>query len=348
MKTLSKLFLVSILPLLASCSPSPPELSWEAVDAGIESSLRGLSAPDDRVAWVSGTGGAYAFTRDVGFTWENGSVPGADSLDFRDVEAFPDGTAYLMSAGEAGLSRIFKTTDWGRTWTLQHTNQEEAGFFNGMAFWDAQNGAVVGDPVDGSLFLLVTHDGGESCTRLRGAGVPEVMEGEYGFAASGTNIAAFGDQGLAVASGGQVARVFRSLDRGKTWTVVPSPLAAGNASSGIFSIAFAGGGRALIAGGDYEDPEETAGTLAYSEDAGASWTLAPEPHAIGFRSGAAWRGGATLPMWVVVGTSGSSFSTDGGRSWTTFDLDPFNAVAFGGSVGWAAGPEGYVARLVVR
>jgi photosystem II stability/assembly factor-like uncharacterized protein len=300
------------------------------------------------VVWVSGTGGRYAFTRDGGATWEAGVVPGADSLDFRDVEAFPDGSAYLMSAGGGTRSRLFKTTNWGRTWSLQHVNELEAGFFNGMAFWDASNGAVVGDPVDGKLFLLITDDGGDRWDRLQGEGVPDVMEGEYGFAASGTNIAAFGEQGLAVVSGGPVARVFRSPDRGRTWTVVDSPLAAGNASSGIFSIAFGDGDQALIAGGDYQDSERATGTLAYSEDAGFSWTLAPEPHGVGFRSGAAWCESPGRPMSVAVGTSGSSVSTDGGRSWTTFDRTPFNAVAFAGPVGWAAGPDGRVARLIVR
>ena len=83
-------------------------------------------------------------------------------------------------------------------------------------------------------------------------------------------------------------------------------------------------------------------------DGGLSWTSVEGTPGVGFRSAVAWRDDAELPIWVAVGTSGSSFSMDDGLSWTTFDLEPFNAVAFGGSRGWAAGPQGMVARLLIQ
>ena len=46
----------------------------------------------------------------------------AASLDFRDVEAFDAKTAYLLSIGSGAASRIYKTTDGGRTWTAQFTS----------------------------------------------------------------------------------------------------------------------------------------------------------------------------------------------------------------------------------
>jgi photosystem II stability/assembly factor-like uncharacterized protein len=47
-------------------------------------------------------------------TWTIGKVPGAEKLDFRDVEAFDANTAYLLSIGEGETSRIYKTTDGGK------------------------------------------------------------------------------------------------------------------------------------------------------------------------------------------------------------------------------------------
>lgn len=354
MKRLSAPLLVPVLlaflviSYTVGCSDQPLSVSWEPVEVNSRSSLRGLSAVDAQTAWISGTGGGFAYTRDGGVSWVVGTVTGADSLDFRDVEAFPNGTAYLMCAGSGPLSRIYKTTDWGESWSLQYTNPLESGFFNGMAFWDRENGMVVGDPVDETLFLLVTTDGGKSWERLKGGQIPEVLEGEYGFAASGTNITTFGDGGLAIASGGPVARVFRTPDRGSRWDALDTPMAAGNSSSGIFSIAFRDINTAIVVGGDYQNPDETAGTVALSTDGGMTWTSAPRPHGVGFRSGVAWREDPLRPMWVAVGTSGSSYSLDGGRSWVTFDGEAYNAVAFAGSVGWAAGPDGRVSRLSVK
>ena len=75
--------------------------------------------------------------------------------------------------------------------------------------------------------------------------------------------------------------------------------------------------------------------------------MPPEPHGVGFRSGVAWREDPEFAMWVAVGTSGSDFSLDGGRTWRRFDDGAFNAVDMAGSTGWAAGPDGRVAKLVV-
>lgn len=334
--------------LLVGCSGQSPSLSWEYVETGTQASLRGLSVVNPQSVWISGSGGAVAHTGDGGASWRVRTVPDSDGLDFRDVEAFPDGTVFLMSAGSGSLSRIYKSVDSGESWALQHINPLEAGFFNGMAFWDQRNGVVVGDPVDGGLFLLTTSDGGETWKRLSGPQIPRVQEGEFGFAASGTNIATFGDTGLAVVSGGPVARVFRSIDRGESWEVSSTPMASGNASSGIFSIAFRDPNTAIAVGGDYQSPDLVAGTIAGSIDGGLTWALAPEPHEIGFRSCVAFRHDPRQPMWLAVGTPGSSFSLDGGLSWVTFDSKPFNAVAFGGSAGWAAGPGGMVAKLRVE
>jgi hypothetical protein len=69
--------------------------------------FRGLCAVSAKVAWVSGTKGTYGRTTDAGKTWSVGAVPGAEKLDFRDVEAFGESTAYLLSAGPGEDSRIY-------------------------------------------------------------------------------------------------------------------------------------------------------------------------------------------------------------------------------------------------
>ena len=98
--------------------------------------------------------------------WSVGIVHGAEKLDFRDVEAFGESTAYLLSAGPGEDSRIYKTTDGGKTWALQFTNSEPAAFFNAIAFWDDKSGIALSDPVKGRFLLIVTDDGGKNWKRL--------------------------------------------------------------------------------------------------------------------------------------------------------------------------------------
>ena len=63
--------------------------------------------------------------------------PDADRLDFRDVDAVSETTAYILSIGAGPASRIYKTTDAGAHWALQFTNDDPKAFFDAMAFWDA-------------------------------------------------------------------------------------------------------------------------------------------------------------------------------------------------------------------
>jgi len=59
--------------------------------------------------------GTYLQTVDGGSTWQARKVPGAEGLDFRDVQALDARTAYLLSSGTGEKARIYKTIDGGAT-----------------------------------------------------------------------------------------------------------------------------------------------------------------------------------------------------------------------------------------
>ena len=237
-----------------------------------EESLRGISVVSPTMAWASGTHGTYLRTTDRGSSWEVGKVPGAEALDFRDVQAFSSDLAYLLAAGPGEQSRIYKTTDAGKNWTLQFTNREPKGFFDCMAFWDDDHGIAVGDPVDGK-FQLIKTDNGKDWKAIPAAKLPAAVEGEGAYAASGTCIAVQGKQNVWFVTGGSAARVFRSQDAGESWSVAETPIVHGPASAGIFSVAFRDGKHGVIAGGDYKEPNKEDHSLAFTNDGGKTWQL---------------------------------------------------------------------------
>ena len=81
------------------------------------------------------------------------------------------------------------------------------------------------------------------------------------------------DPNIWFATGGKVARVFHSPDRGKTWQVFDTPIIHGPDSAGIFSIAFRDAQHGVIAGGDYKHPRDDGPNLAFTNDGGQTWTL---------------------------------------------------------------------------
>lgn len=331
-------FLIGFWCLLGF-SASIHAAGWAPQAVKTDADFRGLSVVDAKVVWASGTKGTFVRTTDGGQTWSVGTVPEAEKLDFRDVEAFSDMTAYLLAAGPGGDSRIYKTADGGQTWTMQFKNHDPDAFYDAFAFWDKDHGIALSDPVKGRFPTIVTDDGGATWKRLPEADLPVALPGEGAFAASGSCLVARGKSDAWFATGGtRTARVFRSTDRGRTWSAAETPVTAGVESAGIFSIAFRDATHGLTVGGDYRKPNDAGANAAMTSDGGKTWTACDK---LPYQSGAAW----AKDRWVTVGTAGSYYSLDDGKSWKFFDKESYNAVAFTAEgAGWAVGPKGRIAR----
>ena len=127
--------------------------------SGTTNRLQAISPVNARVVWASGLGGTYVLTTDGGATWQARVVPGAESLQFRDVQGVSARVAYLLAAGPGTASRIYKTEDGGATWSLQFQNEDPNGFYDCFAFWNAKRGITMADAVDGRFPVIKTIDG---------------------------------------------------------------------------------------------------------------------------------------------------------------------------------------------
>lgn len=316
--------------------------SWQAVPSGTGAELRGLSVVSDKVAWASGAKGTVLRSVD-GKHWQALQVPDADKIDFRDIQAFDADTAIVMGAGPGAASRIYRTLDGGASWRLVVTNAVAEGFWDAMAFWDKDNGILFGDPVKGSFQVYTTSDGGNSWQEVASKGI-EAMPNEGAFAASGTCLTVAGSSDAWIATGGSAtSRVFHSADRGKTWRAASTPVPAGAAARGVFSVAFLNPKEGFAAGGDYKETRMAGTNGAWTVDGGASWTPVQVAPA-GYLSVVAPVPGAPRAL-VAAGLAGSGYSLDAGRSWVELDRTPINTVGFAGpGQGWAVGPKGLLMK----
>ncbi len=342
---------------------------WTKQTIDTKASFRGLSVVSEKIIWASGTGGTVIRTIDGGKNWQVLKVPEADKLDFRDIEAFDENTAYILSIGDGENSRIYKTIDGGKTWKLQFKNTNPKAFFDALAFWDKNNGMAMSDPVNGAFLLIKTEDGenwnlDETPTvtndsddltddfermgsLIEGGRVfefPFASEGEAAFAASGTCLITQGENTIFIVSGGADARVFGSYNRGGTWGIANTSFVKGTAGSGIFSIAMYDSKRGVIVGGNYEKPNDITDNLAWTTDGGRTWNLSKGLN--GYRSGVAYIDKKTI---IAVGSSGSDLSNDGGKTWKNLDKENYNAVqAKGKKAIWAVGAGGLVSKFVMK
>lgn len=313
--------------------------NWSIHETGVEARLRGISAVSDRVVWASGARGTVLRTIDGGTTWKTLPVPGAEQLDFRDVDAFDENTACILSIGNGEQSRIYRTSDGGATWTLQLANTDPDVFLDAMAFWSPERGLAFSDSVNGQLVIFSTADG-KKWTRIPASALPPAVAGEGAYAASGTNVAMIGRTHAWI--GTSRSRVLRTTDGGRTWAVAPTPIPTGEAS-GIFSIAFRDTRHGVIVGGDYQKTTDAIDNAAVTTDGGLTWTLAKG--LTGFRSVVTHRPGTTT--WYAAGPTGVDVSTNDGRSWIGLAEHGFHTFAFArsGRIAWGAGDRGRIASF---
>ncbi len=256
-------------------------------------------------------------------------------IEFRSLAQTPAHVFIFKIGNPALLYKISKTT---LDEQLVYSEKNSGVFYDAMQFWNDREGIAIGDPTDGCLSMIVTRDGGHTWQKIGCDVLPATIEGEAAFAASNTNIAIQGDHTWVV-SGGKKARVFYSPDKGRTWTATDTPMVQGGSMTGIFTVDFYDRQTGVIAGGDYENPQNNSANKAITHDGGKTWKLIGENSGFGYASCIRFvpqSGGVKL---LCVGATGIHLSSDGGGTWrklsddkdlyTIWFIDPVTAIAAG-------------------
>ena len=201
----------------------------QLVNNGTKTSIRGLSVVNDNTVWVSGSGGMVGKSIDAGKTWSFITVPGFEKKEFRDIEAFDDMTAVVMSIDTPAY--ILRTIDGGQKWDVVFKDTSTGMFLDAMEFWNVQSGIVIGDPINGKFFIARTFDGGKNWQKIPEANKPISIVGEACFASSGTNIRRLNKQEAVFVSGGLSSNIFIRDKK------IKLPIIQGQESTGANSIA---------------------------------------------------------------------------------------------------------------
>ena len=311
-------------------------------------SFRGIFAVDKNTVWVSGSKGSVYVTYDEAKSWQREEIPAGDSLDFRDIEVISPGTIILMSAGAGKNSRIYKSTDNGKTWKIVYQNPYPDGFLDSIEFWDHKNGIAIGDPLDGKFNILLTTDGGNVWKEPLKKNIPDSFHGEAQFAASGTCISVIGNREAWIGTGGTKSRILKTTDNGKSWKVFASPLLQGKSSTGIFSIHFLNRNEGIIVGGDYLKEKSSDSTSAFSHDGGKTWKLNPAG-TLPYQSSVESFKFNNQIFYISTGPVGTFYTKDL-KNWYKIGRTGFHCISISkkdNSI-WFAGSNGRIARLTIN
>lgn len=248
-------------------------LLWTKQSSAFASDFRGItniSAVDRYTVWASAHDGAsggqcmdFCRTTDGGESWEGKTIKisGYKNYSISMISAVSANEAWaavFVSINSRTLKggKILHTTDGGDSWEIQPTAafSGSKAFPNIVHFWDARNGVCIGDPNGGYFEIYTTTDGGENWSRVPSSNIPANKSDEQGVVAYYSVV---GDNIFFSTTKG---RLYRSVDRGATWTVAQTPL------KNIFILAFRNANTGVIKGGDDDK------FLAYQTfDGGSSW-----------------------------------------------------------------------------
>jgi photosystem II stability/assembly factor-like uncharacterized protein len=324
-----KLLLMCSLISVLSCIKA----QWVMQNTNFTDALHGVSSltiPSADVAWAVGYNGSgnglasepdFSVTTDGGTTWTAKKLTATgvtDGFVIANISALDGTTAFacLFDNNQTLDQGIFKTTDGGTTWTrCVGAAFSDSSWPDLVHFFNATDGVAFGDPVGGYYEIYTTNDGGNVWTRCANTGnvLNPVPATEYGLANS------FGAFENTICVGTNHGRIFRSTDKGLTWTVSTTPLTtSGVPATDIHKIAFRDASNA-IAGSIYiAGVSKPVFTYIKSADGGATWTSVTSSGAL-FGSDFCAVPGTNI--YVSTGAAfnpsnqGSSMSTDDGATW---------------------------------
>jgi photosystem II stability/assembly factor-like uncharacterized protein len=350
----------AILAFAAEHKDRQPKLTPQ--NSGTTQLLISVSPVSSRVVWAAGTGGTFVTTTDGGENWKAGVVPGAEKLQFRDVQGVSDKVAYLMSIGSNTTDfRIYKTVDGSATWTIEFQNQTTNAFYDCFAFWTPNRGIAHSDSVNGVFPDIRTADG--MTWQDISANLPPALKGEASFAASGTCVATQGERNAWIATGGStIARILATKDGGDTWNAYDTPLVS-SPTAGAITVAFRNPRHGIVGGGDLDAKDPNKAATATSDDGGKTWQFTNKPpvkgaifclsyvHGHGDVKEGDGHGDRTVVITAETApnfTSGAAaWSPDEGRTWFKLSkVSGYWAVAFANpKAGWFVGNGGKILKI---
>ena len=300
-------------------------------------SIRAIKVISKNELVFAGSKGDISRTKDGGKSWNTTFLKYKDSIipNFRSIDINNNGVFALSIGNPALLYNINSDKE-----KIVYIEKHEKAFYDSMKFFaDGEHGIAVGDPTENCPSIILTSDGGNNWTKILCTQLPKFEDGEAFFAASNTNIAII-DKTVWIASGGNKARILKSVDYGNTWQIYNTPIIQGDGPQGIYSIDFYNENHGIAIGGNYAKPNDNCSNKALTSDGGKTWIIVADNQNPNYKSCVQYVPNTNGKEIFAVGKTGITFSNDAGYTWRKVSKEPYYAIQFvDNNTAWLSGHQ---------
>ena len=289
---------------------------WTPQTSGVATTLRGISAPDNNVAWSCGAAGVVLRTVDGGTNWESkGGAPITGDL----LNIFAWDSLNAVTTSSPAATFVYRTTNGGSTWEQVFT--QDGGFIDAIWMTSATNGFMIGDPVGARWSLWKTTDGGATWDSTG------LFVAQNGTEAGWVNSLYI--NGSSIYFGTNNSRVYYSSDNGTSWTAQTMAL------TNSWGIWFNSPTRGIVGG-------STQG-LVSTTNGGTNWDALAS-----LGTGTIYAVTGYQNVWYHTRGPRLFGSNDDGATWDTVYVgtSTYRALskARNGDVAWAVGDAGTITK----
>jgi photosystem II stability/assembly factor-like uncharacterized protein len=297
-----------------------------------------LEVVDENVLWglMSFNNGVSGFihTTDGGENWYY------DSLKCSFISAIYSrsaSSAYIALFDSLNIARIIKTSDGGITWNIQPTafGQIES-WIDYVYFFDDLNGFAFGDPIGGYCEIYTTTNGGDNWIQVPNTNIPPSLNNEYptwfSYSVYENSIWI-----PVVVQNQKKCRIFKSTDRGYTWSATDQFSISSTLNILPTSIVFKNHSEGILVFSDYY-ASQSEYVIYKTTNGGMDWSILNFPISIEPAFISNIRGSSSgYFVSAPLNNSGTAYTTDSGNNWTQVDNKPiWDVDMITPSSGWAA------------
>lgn len=283
----------------------------------VNGTINAMSYLDNAIGF-SGNDGLFGMIDLQHFTINISQQKYKDSFLNYDIAYFTETDFFMLSSYNPSV--LYKTGQ--NKLEIIFESENDSISYNGIAFFDKNNGILIGNTIDNYFSVIKTNDGGNSWTKIT-ENLPQKKPNE--FISTLSNSSVISRNGIIYfVTASEDSNLYILNQNGLKWEKYPLPIVKGSHLKGVKTLDFFSEQQGVVAGGDAYKEKESENNLALTFNGGKSWEVIP--NTMGHINCIQYIPETDGNELILSSRSGIWFSSDKGYTWKNISTEVCRSV----------------------